>query len=180
MESNNAVTEYKNFYFNIISPMPMNVVIKTNIDHCFATNAVSGHLSSRAYTIVIGKRADHDIVLKISGMKNQRTEHYVVVPAKTRNDKNEDVDSRLRHWKPVESNSYMEKLWAFLTIKQALQNPQPENMIKIKAEHKLISNQDCLHAAHSSEFGFNPNLTTLMATEMDLEDPNYSFAFPPK
>ena len=169
MESNNPVTEYKNFYFNIISPMPMNVVIKTNIDHCFATNAISGHLSSRAYTIVIGKRADHDIVLKISGMKNQRTEYDVVVPA-----------TRLRHWKPVESNSYMEKLWTFFTIKQALQNPQPENMIKIKAEHKLISNQDCLHAAHSSEFGFNPNLTTLMATEMDLEDPNYSFAFPPE
>ena len=178
MESNNPVTEYKNFYFNIISPMPMNVVIKTNIDHCFATNAISGHLSSRAYTIVIGKRADHDIVLKISGMKNQRTEYDVVVPAKTRNDGNEKIFSS--RWNMRDSNSFLERLWAFLTIKQSRQIPQPENMIKIKAEHKLISNQDCLHAAHSSEFGFNPNLTTLMATEMDLEDPNYSFVFPPE
>ena len=181
--------EFEKFYFEISSPLLRDVVIETNVDNCIVTNAVSGHFVAGADNIVIGRRADQDIRLKISGMTNQKTEYSVVVPAKVP-DTSSQVDL-------VEPDSYLERLWAFMTAKKALRNSQPENMIKLRTKrdsqgkskfqpkariqtNNNNDNQECVRSVFTSKYGFVTNLTSLIVTEKDLEDPNYKLTFPPE
>ena len=195
LESDDAVFEFEKFYFEISSPLLRDVIVETNIDSCIVTNAVSGHFVAGADNIVIGRRSDQIIRMKISGTTNQKTEYLVTVPAKVP-DSSSQVDL-------VEPDSYLERLWAFMTVKKAIRKSQPENMIKLvrtkrdkQSKNKLQakdnssninsngnninSNQECIRSVFTSKYGFVTNLTSLLVTEKDLEDPNYKLAFPPE
>ena len=166
-DNENAIFEFEKFYFTSSTRSRGYVDIRTNGDACAATNAFDGRFVQGADNIVVGQRGSRDIRLDIFGVVDGKINSYsVTIPSK----------SGETNLTSIESDEYLERLWAFLTVKKILGQQSPADKIGVRVSGPRRA--DCQDGVFS-RFGFVTDLTSLIVTEKDGWDSDYRIRFPP-
>jgi len=183
-ESADAVFKFEKFFFDITKPFLEGV--KILYDDAFngshiVTNQVNRIFYKGSDNIIAGKLLDKGFTIKIEGNSSLgRKEKEIKIPAKT-----VPVNGTASSLKRDQIQSkYLERLWAFLTIKNLLHESE-ENKIQLSIHQSNITPKRLPSASSqmsrqklaenlAKHYNFVTNLTSFIITKDSIEDSNIS------
>ena len=162
--------EFESFYFRISKPVLENVKLEANINSCIVTNSAGEHFLLDDDIIIVGKRAESDIRLKIIGISyGKENTKDITIPSKSA--------LQISTENSEQSCKFLERLWGFLTAQKILNGPTPAT--KIQVLYPLQPDPSCTESIFE-RFGFITNFTSLIVTESDPHNPGYRLETPPE
>ena len=162
--------EFESFYFRISKPVLENVKLEANINSCIVTNSAGEHFLQDEDIIIVGKRAESDIRLKIIGISSgkENTKDVPPIPSKSVHRSTDNSE---------QSSKFLERLWGFLTAQKILKGPTAAKQIQVLSP--LPPDPSCTENIFE-RFGFITNFTSLIVTESDPHNPGYRLETPPE
>lgn len=162
--------EFESFYFRISKPVLENVKLEANINSCIVTNSAGEHFLQDDDNIIVGKRAESDIRLKIIGISSgkENTKDVPPIPSKSVHRSTDNSE---------QSSKFLERLWGFLTAQKILKGTTAAKQIQVLSP--LPPDPSCTENIFE-RFGFITNFTSLIVTESDPHNPGYRLETPPE